>query len=332
MSKLLLLLGLIAVEGGWDNRSMLIAQTELEAKGAPSAAATAAVEDENKPQVLKTSPSGTFRVVRDGEDFWIVTTADEKQRTKMHSAELVIPEEFRFSPNEKWLYVELHHGSCMSGADLYRRSDSKAAGSNDVGPFQPVEPSLEDGAWAEALKQRLFTENFADEGLCAMVRFGVWSDDSGRLLLVMRGGEERRKTVGRYLYYNTRIGGFELTPYLRKVNAASAKSHEIDVLACAEPVVPLPDEATLKQQYARVDKKLNESYQKMLAKAEKEEKETVAELRQSQRDWLKARDAGLQIYLAAFSPAEKERRRLQFLIDVSRTEAEADEAAAAAGQ
>jgi uncharacterized protein YecT (DUF1311 family) len=332
MNKLLLFLGLIAVDCGWDNHSKLIAQTQSEAKASPSATATPAAEDENKPQVLKTSPSGTFRVVQNGEDFWIVMAADENQRTKMHSAELVIPEEFRFSPDEKWLYVELHHGSCMSGADLYRRSDGRAAGPNDVGPFQPIEPSLEDGAWAEAMKQRLFTKNFADEGACAMVRFGAWSDDSGRLLLVMRGGEERRETVGRYLYYNTRIGGFELTPYLRKVNATSAKSHEIDVLACAEPVGPLPDEATLKQQYARVDKKLNENYQKMVAKAEKEERDSVAGLRQSQREWLKARDAGLQIYLAAFSPGERERRRLQFLIDVSRAEAEADEEAAEAGQ
>jgi uncharacterized protein YecT (DUF1311 family) len=329
MNKLLLLLGLIAVDCGWDKRPMLIAQTQSEAKASPSATASPAAEDENRPQVLKTSPSGTFRVVKDGEDFRIVTAADEKQRTKMHSAELVIPEEFRFSPDEKWLYVELHHGSCMSGADLYRSSDGKAAGPDDVGPFQPIKPPLEDGAWAEALKQRLFTRNFADEEACAMVRFGGWSDDSGRLLLVIRGGEERRETVGRYIYYNTRIGGFELTPYLRKVNAASAKSHEINVLACAEPVGPLPDDATLKQQYAAVDKKLNENYQKVIAAAEKEDKEAVAELRRSQREWLKARDAGLKIYLAAFSPAEKERRRLQFLIDVSRAEAEADEDAAA---
>ena len=329
MNKLLLLLSMIAVDYGCNSSSMLIAQTQSEAKASPSATASAAAEDENKPQVLKTSPSGKFRVVENGEGFWIVTAADENQRTKMHSAELVIPEEFRFSPDEKWLYVELHHGSCMSGADLYRKSNSKAAGPNEVGPFQPIEPALEYGAWAEALKQRLFTENFADEGLCAMVRFGGWSDDSGRLLLIIRGGESRRETVGRYLYYNTRTSGFELTPYLRKVNAASAKSHEIDVLACAEPVDPLPDEATLKQRYAAVDKKLNENYQKMIAKAEKEEKETVANLRRFQRQWLKARDAGLKIYLAAFSPAEKERRRLQFLIDVSRTEAEADEEAAA---
>jgi uncharacterized protein YecT (DUF1311 family) len=332
MNKLLLLLSLIAVDYGWNRSSMLIAQTQSEAKASPSATASVAAEDENKPQVLKTSPSGKFRVLENGEEFWIVTADDENQRTKMHSAELVIPEEFRFSPDEKWLYVELHHGSCMSGADLYRRSDGKAAGPDEVGPFQPIEPALEYGAWAEALKQRLFAQNFAQEGLCAMVRFGAWSDDSGRLLLIIRGGEERRETVGRYLYYNTRIGGFELTPYLRKVNAASAKSHEINVLACAEPVGPLPDQATLKQQYAAVDKKLNENYQKMITAAEKEDKETVAELRRSQREWLKARDAGLKIYLATFSPAEKERRRLQFLIDVSRAEAEADEDAAAPAQ
>jgi uncharacterized protein YecT (DUF1311 family) len=91
----------------------------------------------------------------------------------------------------------------------------------------------------------------------------------------------------------------------------------------------LPDEATLKQRYAAVDKKLNQNYQKLIAEAEKEGKETVVELKRSHREWLKARDAGLKIYLAAFSPAEKEQRRLQFLIDVSRAEAEADEDAAA---
>jgi len=329
MNKLLFLLTMIAAESAWDTQPMVFAETESRAKASPSATASAAADDENKPEVLKTSPSGTFRVVQDGEEFWIVTSADENQRTKMHSAELVIPEEFRFSPDEKWLYVELHHGSCMSGADLYRKSGSKAGGPNEAGPFQPIEPSLEHAAWADALKQRLFAKNFADEGLCAMVRFGGWSDDSGRLLLIIRGGEERRETVGRYLYYSTSTSQFELTPYLRKINAASAKSHEINVLACAEPVDPLPDEATLKQRYSAVDNKLNQSYHKLIAEAENEGKETVAELRRSQREWLKARDAGLKIYQGAFSPAEKDQRRLQFLIDVSQAQAEADEDAAA---
>lgn len=329
MNRVLLLVSLFAIDCSWHSMSPLAAQTAPDAKTSPSPTGSTAAGDENKPQVLKTSPRGMFRIVEDGEDFWIVTAADEKQRTRMHSAELATPEEFRFSPDEKWLYVELHHGSCMSGADLYHRSDSEAAGPNDGGPFQIIDPALEYGAWTEALKQKLFKMNFADEGLCAMVRFGAWSDDSGRLLLIIRGGEERRETVGRYLYYNTRTGHFELTPYLRKVNAASAKSHEINVLACAEPVDPLPDVATLKKQYSDVDKQLNENYQKMIAK---EDKDTVANLRQSQREWLKARDTGLQIYLAAFPAAEKEQRRLQFLIDVSRAEAESDEEAAARPQ
>lgn len=326
MNKLVLLISLIAVDCGWDNHPIVMAQTKSEAEALPSATAPATAEDENKPQVLKTSPNGTFRVVQDGEEFWIVTAADEKQRTKMHSAEMVIPEEFRFSPNEKWLYVELHHGSCMSGADLYRGNDGKAAGPDDAGPFQAIKPPLEEGAWADAMKQQLFATNFADEGLCAMVRFGAWSDDSGRLLLIIRGGEERRETIGRYLYYNTRTNEFELTPYLRKVNTATANSHDIDILACAEPIDALPDEATLKQHYAATDKKLNENYQKMLAKAEKE---TVPDLRRYQREWLKALDAGLKIYLVSFPPPEKERRRLQFLVDVSRAKAEAYEEATA---
>src|SRR5258707_11625059 len=231
MNRLLLVLSLIAVDCGWDNHSMLIAETQSEAKASPSPTASPAAEDENNPQVLKTSPSGTFRVVQNGEEFWIVTAADEKQRTKMHSAELVIPEEFRFSPDEKWLYAELHHGSCMSGADLYRRSDSKAAGPNDVGSFQPIDPSLEDGAWTEAMKQRLFTKNFADEGACAMVRFGGWGDESGGVLLIIRGGEERRGTVWGYLYFNKRIGGVLMTPLPPHGKAGALETRQISVVA-----------------------------------------------------------------------------------------------------
>src|SRR5437868_13902317 len=100
MNKLLLLLSLIAVD--WDNPSILIAQTQSEAKASPSATASAAAEDENTPQVLKTSPSGTCRVVQDGAEFWIVTAAVENQRTNMHSTRLVTPEEYRFAPDETW--------------------------------------------------------------------------------------------------------------------------------------------------------------------------------------------------------------------------------------
>ena len=67
---------------------------------------------------------------------------------------------FAFRRTKTGLYVELHHGSCMSGADLYRRSDSKAAGPNDVGPFQPIEPSLDDGAWAGSAQTTVVFEKF----------------------------------------------------------------------------------------------------------------------------------------------------------------------------
>ena len=135
MNKLLLFLGLIAVDCGWDNHSMLIAETQSERKLAslqrhrrrPRTRETASAEDESERDVC---------VVQNGEEFWIVTAANENQRTKMHSAELMIPQEFRFSPDEKWLYVELHHGSCMSGADLSRRSDG-TAGLTKPGRFSP---------------------------------------------------------------------------------------------------------------------------------------------------------------------------------------------------
>jgi hypothetical protein len=37
MNKLLLLLALIAVDCGWDNHSMLVVETQSEAKASPSA-------------------------------------------------------------------------------------------------------------------------------------------------------------------------------------------------------------------------------------------------------------------------------------------------------
>ena len=81
MKKFLLFISLIAVADGWDNRSILIAQTSTDtASVAPGA--SAAAENENKPELLKTSPNGIFRVIQDSEEFWIVTAADEKQRTK----------------------------------------------------------------------------------------------------------------------------------------------------------------------------------------------------------------------------------------------------------
>lgn len=70
----------------------------------------------------------------------------------------------------------------------------------------------------------------------------------------------------------------------------------------------MPDVASLQQQLALVEARLATSG-----------KEAAQGFRQSHREWLKARDAGLRIYLAAFPAAEREQRRFQFLADVART-------------
>jgi uncharacterized protein YecT (DUF1311 family) len=40
-------------------------------------------------------------------------------------------------------------------------------------------------------------------------------------------------------------------------------------------------------------------------------------LREAQRTWIKHRDEGAKFYVSLFPEAEKERRRLQFLCDVT---------------
>ena len=315
--KASLIIGVVSLIVIFGRLGTALAQTAAESSASPTISNTGAKPDEtdkDEKQVLKTSPSGAFRVVQSGEEFWIESTKSPTDRTRMHSAELVIPEEFRFSPDEHWLYVELHHGSCMSGMDIYGRK-------NESPHFERVE-GVEEHVWREAVKLKVMPRNFDDEGLCAMTRFGGWSEDSARLLVLVRGGEERRETQGRYLYYNTRTAAFELTPYLRKVNAMKWDT----VLTCAEPVDPLPDEAPLKQRLDQADKKLNDNYKNMLGKAEKD---SVDNLRKSQREWVKSRDAGLRVYLGLFPAKEKEQRRLQFLSDVTTAEVERQETEAA---
>jgi uncharacterized protein YecT (DUF1311 family) len=51
-----------------------------------------------------------------------------------------------------------------------------------------------------------------------------------------------------------------------------------------------------------LDKRLNDAYAAKLAKIESDR---VQNLRGSQRNWLKAREKGLQLYLNAPSPSER---------------------------
>jgi hypothetical protein len=78
----------------------------------------AAGKAEEKCEVLYTSPNGAFRVVRvnvtptsddeSGEEFWIVSTRDDSQRTKLYSTEITFPTAFYSASGEQWLFVESH--------------------------------------------------------------------------------------------------------------------------------------------------------------------------------------------------------------------------------
>ncbi len=195
--------------------------------------------------------------------------------------EWAYPDEFHFSPNDEWIFSPYHVGSCLRDAVLYHR-------------INPTKTDILDKftglAWQSA-------------------GFECWSIDSARLLIELLGDEDKREMQQRYLYFNTRKQQFELSDYLRKLNKSRSEK-----LVCAEPVDPLPDEAELKTKFDALDQQLNKRYAEVLAKAVKDR---VSLVREAQRTWIKHRDDGAKFYVSLFPAAEKERRRLQFLCDVT---------------
>ena len=214
--------------------------------------------------------------------------------------EWAYPDEFHFSPNDEWIFSPYHVGSCLRDAVLYHR-------------INPTKTDILDKftglAWQSAVKLGAFNTNFLDEGMCAMTGFECWSIDSARLLIELLGDEDKREMQQRYLYFNTRKQQFELSDYLRKLNKSKSEK-----LVCAEPVDPLPDEAELKTKFDALDQQLNKRYAEVLAKTVKDR---VSLVREAQRTWIKHRDDGAKFYVSLFPAAEKERRRLQFLCDVT---------------
>ena len=268
---------------------------------------------EQKAEVLYTSPSGAIRIERDGENAWLISTKDPTQRAKMPSLEGISPvdDEYHSSPNEEWILGLRHGGSCLRDGDLFHR----------VGPDKiDISESFNEMAWKNAAKLSALKRNYSAEGECAMAAFACWSIDSGRLLVRLRGGEDKRDMHEGYIYFNTRTKKFEVTDYLRKLNKTKA-----NVLACAEPVDPLPSEAELKTRFDTLDRRLNTRYAEVLGKTDRER---VANVREAQRNWIKHRDEGAKFYVSLFPAAEKELRRLQFLCDVTaaRIDTQPDEA------
>jgi uncharacterized protein YecT (DUF1311 family) len=269
---------------------------------------------EEKAEILYTSPSGAFRIEQIGQafsggegestgDIWVIPTKDPTQRAKLpkQSSESPLDDEFRFSPNEEWIFATRYVGSGLRYGNVYHLASPLRIDMPTKGE------SFNDLAWENCVKLGALKNNYSAEGVYARTSFVCWSLDSARVLIELRGGEEKRSMRAGLVYFNTRTKNFEVTNYLRKLNNTQAK-----VLPCAEPVDPLPVEAELKRRLDALDQHLNKKYADVLAS----DGEGVPLVREGQRKWIKHREEGVKLYVSPFPPAERERRRLQFLGDV----------------
>src|SRR6266487_2921522 len=265
---------------------------------------------EEKPEVLYTSPDGAIRIERSGEAAWMISTKDPTQRAKMPPLEGIssVDDEFHASPNEEWIFGTRKMAHGFSNGDLFHRVDPQHV---EIAPTQE-DQSFNDRVWPYCVKQSALKANYsaeedgADTGLTDFV---AWSFDSSRLLVQLRGGDRHKTLHACYVYFNTRTRTFEMTDYLRKLNKTKSSG-----LACAEPTDPIPSEADLKTRLDTLDRQLNKRYAEVIAKTDKDR---VSIVREAQRDWIKYRDEGARLYVSLFPEAEKERRRLQFLEDVT---------------
>jgi Lysozyme inhibitor LprI len=269
---------------------------------------------EEQTETLGTSPSGAFRIeskfpetsaADETADIWLISTKDPAQRVKLpkQSADSPTDDEFHFSPNEEWLFGLRHVGSGLRYGNIYHLLKPLRI---DVVGKQGYFNEL---VWERGVRLGALRTNYGALGFYAMTAFGNWSLDSGRLLIRLCGGEEKRNMLCGFLYFSTRTNKFEVTGYSRKLNKAKG-----DPLPCAEPIDPLPPEAELKQRLDNLDRELNKKYPELLAKANKDR---VPLIREAQRGWLKRRDAGEKIYVDSFPSTEKAQRRLQYLGDVT---------------
>ena len=279
---------------------------------------------EEKTEVLYTSPNGAFRIEFSPAeglgteeamgDVWVVSTKDPTQRAKLpkQGADSPTDDEFHFSPNEEWLFGLRHVGSGLRYGNVYHVM-------TPLKIDKPVNGEFNDVVWENCVKLGALKKDYSAAGVYATTSFVAWSLDSGRLLIRLCGGEEKRSMHCGLLYFNTRTKKFELTDYLRKLNKTKSQA-----LACAEPI-DLPSEPELKTKFEGLDRQLNKRYSEIIQKADKDQ---VSNLREAQRTWIKHRDEGAKFYVSVFPAAEKERRRLQFLCDVTaaRIDTQPDEA------
>ena len=265
---------------------------------------------EEQKEVLYTSPGGGLRIERNGEKAWVISTKNPDQRTELPPLEGISPfdDEFHASPNEEWIFGTRKMAHGFSNGDLFHRVDPQHV---EIAPTQE-DQSFNDRVWPYCVKQSALKANYSaeeDDADTGLTDFVAWSFDSSRLLVQLRGGDRHKTLHSCYVYFNTRTRTFEMTDYLRKLNKTKSSG-----LACAEPTDPIPSEADLKTRLDTLDRQLNKKYADVIAQSEKDR---VSLVREAQRNWIKHRDEGARFYVSLFPEAEKERRRLQLLGDVT---------------
>ena len=82
-----------------------------------------------------------------------------------------------------------------------------------------------------------------------------------------------------------------------------------------KPGDALPSEAELKTRAEKTDQELKEWFANR--EAHPKQNETAEYWQDTERDWIKARDEGLKLYLQFAPEKDREKRRLQFLGDVA---------------
>ncbi len=285
--------------------------------------------------LAQTSPKGTFKIESetksDGPDSettvsdFIVSTSDRNRRELLHKHPDTTAAEYYISPDEKWIYEEARYGHRMTGGQLFERKEGLK--------FESLKMNFAEGAWRFFAKQERLKSDEVPylelvEGQSAevgIIDFVVWSPDSARLLVDLRagdfGGKRDRGIYKWYLYFDTNTQAFELTDYLRALNKGAwtrwknfgeKQASNFPEAASAEPLTELPPESELKQRYDEADRRLNELYQQILSKIDKEEQES---LRQDERDWLRTREPGAKFFAASGSKSTAQRRYWQHMLD-----------------
>jgi hypothetical protein len=279
----------------------------------------------DEPIEVYTTPKGTYRLESPGGDETqvFVVMKSSGQRERLPDASWEDPTEctviYGASPDEKWIFrTESWRHHAVQGRQLYHHEKgAKFAYFNGKEWFTKAIVAY--ATKSAGFKKTDFYEqrgkNVFEDHLNA--DFRDWNPDSARLLLsIIAGGDYRHETPKRwYVYFNTRTSRFELTPYLRALSKLTTQDNTENLTPCAEPVGALPTEEELKTRAEKAEQELKEWFANR--EAHPKENEAAEYWQDTEKEWIKARDEGLKLYLQFAPEKDREKRRLQFLGDVA---------------